>query len=112
MLLVCRNPHSHTDPLPSKTPQAIINIFNSLLQKLDWKLADATPRRILLDSAFMTGLRQVLGWMGLQDPTLADLHPSLGNADHAARLINNVRHQYYPHGTGLTGMDIFLARLE
>ncbi|KAF8583185.1 hypothetical protein K439DRAFT_1507081, partial [Ramaria rubella] len=102
-LLVCRNPHSHLDPVPSKTPRTLIHIFNQLLDGLGWKLADATPRRIILDSAFMSGLQKALGWKGQRDPTLSDLHPSLGNADHAARLINNLRETYYPYGTGLKG---------
>ncbi|KAF8584191.1 hypothetical protein K439DRAFT_1633760, partial [Ramaria rubella] len=44
VLLVCRNPHSHTNPTPTKTPQAIHDVFTSLLEALEWKLADATPR--------------------------------------------------------------------
>ncbi|KAF8574339.1 hypothetical protein K439DRAFT_1420638 [Ramaria rubella] len=102
-LLVCWNPHSHLDPVPSKTPRTLIHIFNQLLDGLGWKLADATPRRIILDSAFMNGLQKALGWKGQRDPTLSDLHPSLGNADHAARLINNLQETYYPYGTGLKG---------
>ncbi|KAF8590817.1 hypothetical protein K439DRAFT_1657169 [Ramaria rubella] len=103
ILLVCHNPHSHADPFPAQTPQAVMDIFNNLLAHLDWKLADASPRRILLDSSFMAGLRRVLGWEGLCDPTLSDLHPSLGNSDHTARLINKLRYQHYPHGTGFEG---------
>lgn len=103
ILLVVRNGHSHVEPMPSKTPRVHLHIFNNLLEGLDWKLADATPRRILLDSAFIKGLRRVLAWNGVQDPTLADLHPSLGNSDHTARLINNLRDKRFPHGTGLRG---------
>ncbi|KAF8583905.1 hypothetical protein K439DRAFT_1617115 [Ramaria rubella] len=103
VLLVCRNPHSHADPFPANTPQTVVNIFTDLLTHLDWKLANATPRRILLDSLFMAGLRQVLGWVALHDPILSDFHPSLGNFDHTARLINKLRYQCYPHGTGFEG---------
>ncbi|KAF8574781.1 hypothetical protein K439DRAFT_1624082 [Ramaria rubella] len=81
----------------------IHDVFTSLLEALEWKLADATPRRIVLDSAFMTGLRKVLGWVDLCDPTLGDLHPSLSNADHTARIINKLRNIHYPCGTGLEG---------
>ncbi|KAF8582118.1 hypothetical protein K439DRAFT_1511983 [Ramaria rubella] len=103
ILLVCRNAHSHANPTPSKTPQAIIDVFNSLLEDLDWKLADATPRQIILDSAFVNSLQKVLGWQHLCDPTLGHLHPSLSNADHTARLIKKLRHVRYPLGTGLEG---------
>ncbi|KAF8572617.1 hypothetical protein K439DRAFT_1665995 [Ramaria rubella] len=102
-LLVCWNPHLHLDPVPSKTPHTLIHIFNQLLDGLGWKLADATPRCIILDSAFMSGLQKAVGWKGQRDPTLSDLHPSLGNADHAAWLINNLQETYYPYGTGLKG---------
>ncbi|KAF8591037.1 hypothetical protein K439DRAFT_1650871 [Ramaria rubella] len=103
VLLVCCNPHSHADPFPANTPQTIVDIFTDLLTHLDWKLADATPRRILLNSSFMAGLCQVLGWGGLHDPTLSDLHPLLGNSNHTARLINKLQHQRYPHRTGSEG---------
>ncbi|KAF8587967.1 hypothetical protein K439DRAFT_1652094 [Ramaria rubella] len=96
VLLVCQNPHSHT-------PQAILDVFNSLLKDLGWKLADATPWRIILDSAFVNGLRHALGWVQLCDSTLGDLHPSLSNADHAAQMINKLRDRHYPQGTGLEG---------
>ncbi|KAF8576790.1 hypothetical protein K439DRAFT_1622602 [Ramaria rubella] len=103
VLLVYRNAHSHGNPKPSKTPQAILNVFNSLLERLDWKLVDATLRRIILDLAFINGLRSALGWVDLHDPTLRDLHPSLSNSDHTAWMINKLRHSHYPQGTGLEG---------
>ncbi|KAF8582842.1 hypothetical protein K439DRAFT_1350218 [Ramaria rubella] len=109
VLLVCRNPHSHVNPKPSKTPQAVLDVFNSLLKDLGWKLADATPRRIILDSAFVNGLRRALGWVELCDPTLGDLHPSLSNADHAAQMINKLRDRHYPQGTSLEGVYHILA---
>ncbi|KIJ23167.1 hypothetical protein M422DRAFT_276315 [Sphaerobolus stellatus SS14] len=107
--MVCRNPHSHPDPRATRTPKAIEELFNSLLDTLGWKLADATPRKIILDAAFMTGLRKILGWHGLQDPSLSDLHPSLGNFDHTARLINKLRLEQFPDGTGFQGI---LAMIE
>ncbi|KAF8584865.1 hypothetical protein K439DRAFT_1616360 [Ramaria rubella] len=91
ILLMCNNPHSHADPFPARTPQAVMDLFNNLLAHLDWKLADASPCCILLDSSFMAGLHRVLGWEGLCDLTLSDLYPSLGNPDHTARLINKLR---------------------
>ena len=62
-----------------------------------------TPRRIILDTAFMTGLQNVIRWTGNQDPSLSDLHPSLGNGDHAARLINKLQFERFPDGTGFEG---------
>ncbi|KAF8587722.1 hypothetical protein K439DRAFT_1614148 [Ramaria rubella] len=103
ILLVCRNPHSHANPTPTKTLQAIHDVLTSLLEELDLKLTDAMPRQIVLDSVFMSGLRKVLGWVNLCDPTLGDLHPSLSNADHTARIINTLQNQHYMFGTGLKG---------
>lgn len=103
VVIVSTNPHSHTLPQPTKTPATIRAIFESLLTPLDWRLADATPRRILLDHSFMQNLRDILGWKNHQDPGLGDLHPSLANYDHAARLIDNLRDEKYPAGTGLQG---------
>ncbi|KIJ43706.1 hypothetical protein M422DRAFT_252950 [Sphaerobolus stellatus SS14] len=42
--MVCRIPHSHPDPFPSRTPRATKEILDDLLLKLEWRLADATPR--------------------------------------------------------------------
>ena len=39
--------------------------------------------------------------------TLADLHPSFANLDHTQRIINTVRADYYPQGTGYDGMFYF-----
>lgn len=102
-MVVARNPHSHPPPLPVKTPTTLVSVLKSLLRDLDWKLADATPRRIILDSAFISGLRKHLGWSGIRDPVLSDLHPSFGNMDHLRRHINTLREEYFPDGTGLAG---------
>jgi len=104
VLIVCTGNHSHPPPAPVKTPQATRAIFYDLLLTLSWKLADATPRRILLDSAFIQALRDHLGWKHSRNPTLSDLHPSLGNSDHARRLINTLRLAQFPSGTGFEGM--------
>jgi hypothetical protein len=101
--LVVRGTHSHPDPRPSKTPRTIEIIFNALLDCLDWRLADASPRRILLDTGFMNGLRNALEWDGKIEPCLSNLHPSLGNADHTRRLINKLQKARYPNGTGFKG---------
>ena len=104
VLVVCRSPHSHPDPAPIKTPPTILHVFRELLLALDWKLADATPRRIYLDSGFIQGLRRHLDWKSERDPCLSDLHPSLGNLDHVYRQINKLRSERFPAGTGFEGM--------
>ncbi|KIK44261.1 hypothetical protein CY34DRAFT_80290 [Suillus luteus UH-Slu-Lm8-n1] len=103
VVVVCRNPHSHPPPAPIKTPPLLVNLFRSLLLDMDWQLADATPRRIILDSGFMKGLRVALGWVADRSPCLSDIHPSLANLDHVRRLINVFRFEKYPLGTGFEG---------
>ncbi|TDL13756.1 hypothetical protein BD410DRAFT_720612 [Rickenella mellea] len=105
VLVVCRNPHTHAPPAPVKTPPFYLGVFKKLLISLDWKLADATPRRILLDSGFMLGLRAHLGWGATRDPMLSDLHPSLANLDHIRRIIHDLREQIFPAGTGMAGAE-------
>jgi len=84
-------------------------VFKSLLISLDWKLADATPRKILIDSGFVRGLRHALGWDKPYDPSLFDLHPSLGNMDHACRYINDLQAQSFSAGTGFEGCNFDLS---
>ncbi|KAF8158165.1 hypothetical protein B0H34DRAFT_674626 [Crassisporium funariophilum] len=97
-------PHTHIDPFPVKTPPSILTIFSSLLLNMGWRLADATPRNIMLDSGFMNGLKQHLGWTNAcLKPVLSDLHPSLGNSDHVQCYINDLRTKQYPRGTGFEG---------
>ncbi|KAG1841105.1 hypothetical protein DFJ58DRAFT_732557 [Suillus subalutaceus] len=84
ILVLCTNPHSHPPPLPVKTPPPLIDVFHGLVSLMKWKLADATPRRIYLDTAFVEGLHQVLDWQfpDGRDAMLQGLHPSLANLDH------------------------------
>lgn len=104
VVVVSHNPHSHPPPLPVKTPFPLIQLFRALLLQLDWKLADATPCRIMLDSGFMQRFRQAIGWADRhQDPLLQDLHPSFGNLDHVRRLIEVMRANHFPFGTGFQG---------
>ncbi|KZP33349.1 hypothetical protein FIBSPDRAFT_718116, partial [Athelia psychrophila] len=104
IIVVSSHPHSHPPPLPVKTPGVFVVLLRSLLLELNWKLADATPRRILLDSAFMAGLRRKMAWTGRRDPVLSDLHPSLCNLDHIRRYINTLRLEHFPAGTGFEGL--------
>lgn len=104
VLIISKNPHSHPPPFPVKTPPAIKKLLCALLIDMGWRLADATPRKILIDSGFMAGFRSLLKWNQERDPSLSDLHPSLGNLDHVRRIIDNIRQEIYPQGTGFEGM--------
>lgn len=105
VVILSTNPHNHPPSLPIKTPPQIVDCFESLLSCLEWKLADATPRRLALDSGFIYGLRHALAWPHHErDPSPHDLHPSLGNLDHLRRLINVSRLSKFPHGTGFYGI--------
>ncbi|KAJ7631405.1 hypothetical protein DFH06DRAFT_1439242 [Mycena polygramma] len=110
VVVVCRHPHSHPPPDPVKTPPPLLEIFRSLLLELDWKLADATPRKLMLDSGFMAGLRRNLGWTKPFDPPLAALHPSFGNLDHVRRYIDELRQVLFPEGTGFEGAELLAAQ--
>ncbi|KAG1801282.1 uncharacterized protein BJ212DRAFT_1286563, partial [Suillus subaureus] len=106
ILIVCRNPHSHPPPAPVKTPPGLVNVVHGLLALMKWKLADATPRQIFLDTTFVEGLHHALAWdltsCG-RDAILQDLHPSLANLDHVQRLITTLQNKKYPSGTGFEG---------
>ncbi|KAG6374578.1 hypothetical protein JVT61DRAFT_3932 [Boletus reticuloceps] len=58
----------------------------------------------MLDSRFINGLQNLLGWETNQSPSLSDLHPTLTNLDHLRRLINTVRHTKFPYKTGFEGV--------
>ena len=111
VVILCRNPHSHTPPAPVKTLPPLVTELNRLLCDMGWRLADATPRRLMLDTVFVIGLRNILqvGWESDWTPSLSDLHPSLANFDHLRRLINMVRLEKFPHGTGFEGERILGA---
>ena len=70
---------------------------------MGWRLADATPRRVMLDTGFMHGLRNILGWEFDRSLSLSDLHPSYGNLDHLRCFIHNVWLDKFPHGTDFEG---------
>ncbi|KAJ7505090.1 hypothetical protein B0H11DRAFT_1709164 [Mycena galericulata] len=109
VVIICGNPHSHADPYPVKTPPPLLEVFRSLLLDLDWKLADATPRKLMIDSGFMGSLRRSLGWSKPFDPPLSALHPSFGNLDHVRRYIDELRDVLFPNGTGFEGAQLLAA---
>lgn len=101
ILIVCIGPHTHPPPQPTKTPPVYIDIFASLIRNLQWQMADITPRRLLIDTGFMYGLRQTLQWDSeLDEPLLIDLHPSFLNQDHVRYLIERIRKIHFSEGTG------------
>ncbi|KAF8184741.1 hypothetical protein BJ912DRAFT_852992, partial [Pholiota molesta] len=111
ILIICKGPHTHIDPFPVKTPPSILMILSSLLVNMGWRLADATPRNIMLDSGFMNGLKQHLAWRNdCVEPVLSDLHPSLGNSDHVRRYINDLRAKQFPRGTGFEGAQLLVEQ--
>ncbi|KAF8836644.1 hypothetical protein BDN67DRAFT_983787 [Paxillus ammoniavirescens] len=97
---VCHNPHFHPPPMPVKTPLPLVAVLQQLLLNLRWHLADTTPCRVVLDSGFMQGLWDILGWTSDCTPSLPDLHPSLTNLNHVWRIINMLRLRKYPHRIG------------
>ena len=106
IVLISRNPHSHPNPSPIKTPESLKKVLVSLIEDTGWRLADMTPRKLSLDTGFMSSLRKILNWDNIQDPSLSKLHPSLGNLDHRARIIDSLREIHFPAGTGLLGKSI------
>ncbi|KAF8547224.1 hypothetical protein OG21DRAFT_1425240 [Imleria badia] len=78
--------HSHPPPAPVKTPASLEAVLIDLLHGMAWRLADATPRRIMLDSGFRTGLQNHLG-CGSENFDLSDLHSSLANLDHVRYIV-------------------------
>ncbi|KAF8126785.1 hypothetical protein EV363DRAFT_1298507 [Boletus edulis] len=109
VVVVCRSPHNHSPPAPVNTPPPLVDILDKLLSDMGWRLADATPRRVMLDSGFVRGLRAVLGWELELNPSLPDLHPSLANLDHLRRLIMRVRLLKFPDGTGFEAVRLLVS---
>lgn len=102
-ILCVGGPHAHAAPSPHKTPLAIRGVFEDLLRSLNWRLANATPRRVLRDEVFIAGLRRVLGLPEGHEPHLVDLHPSFANMEHVSWIISPIKDERYPHGTDFEG---------
>ena len=80
---------------------------------MGWRLADITPRKLVLNDGFINAIRKHLHWPSKeQDPVLSNLHPSPGNLNHVLRLIEKMRKQHFPHGTGLEGMPIDICTFQ
>ncbi|KAG9308842.1 hypothetical protein JVU11DRAFT_11472 [Chiua virens] len=105
--------HNHPPPLLIKTPPQIASCLESLLLCLEWKLADATPWRLVLDSGFIYSLHHALAWTSHErDPSPHDLHPSLGNLDHLRWFINVLQTSKFPQGTGFYGAKQLVGEHE
>ncbi|KAF8887650.1 hypothetical protein CPB84DRAFT_1849819 [Gymnopilus junonius] len=74
----------------------------SLLESLHYDLPDLTPRHFLHHAAMEAFLWKRLP--EVQNPTLIDLHPSLGNKDHLRSMILKVQETHFPFGTGWEGL--------
>ncbi|KAH7917224.1 hypothetical protein BV22DRAFT_1026787 [Leucogyrophana mollusca] len=108
ILVVCRGPHSHPIPLPTKTPPAIQAELMSLLKSLDQDLPDLTTRRFLRHPIIQSYLRHRLP--ALPYPAMSDLHPSLANKDHIQSYIQHAKGDCFPAGTGWEGERLFIFR--
>ncbi|KAG8934916.1 hypothetical protein FRC01_012965, partial [Tulasnella sp. 417] len=103
VVIVTSGAHNHPPPHPTKTPIIFVDFLRSLILEEGWKIADATPRRLITDGAFVARLRHILGWTATANPSLADLHPSLANLDHVSWLIKEIQRIHFPDGTDWAG---------
>ncbi|KZV90387.1 hypothetical protein EXIGLDRAFT_837854, partial [Exidia glandulosa HHB12029] len=102
VILICTGVHSHSIPLPTKTPLAKQQQLYEILSMLGPALADLTPRRLMRNGIVQAKLKELLP--DIPQPTLADLHPSFANRDHLASLITPLKKQSFPSGTDFAGM--------
>lgn len=101
VLITCHGEHTHPIPLPTKTPPPIKETIFDILRSLSHNLPDLTPRRFLRHSATNAFLRSK--FPDIPNPTIIDLHPSLGNRDHLRSFISAVQKEQFPMGTGWDG---------
>ncbi|KAK6969673.1 hypothetical protein R3P38DRAFT_3413297 [Favolaschia claudopus] len=102
ILVICHGAHTHPIPLPTKTPPRIREEIFDLLSSLDHDLPDLTPRRLLRHPTTHAFLRKRIP--DVSNPTLLDLHPSLGNRDHIRAYILQAQENIFPEGTGWEGL--------
>ncbi|KAJ7257624.1 hypothetical protein C8J57DRAFT_1074290 [Mycena rebaudengoi] len=103
ILVVCHGAHPHPIPLPTKTPPGVRTEILELLKLLNHDLPDLTPRRFLRHPTTDAFLHKRLP--GLKNPTLLDLHSSLGNRDHIRAYILQAQESSFPKGTGWDGLQ-------
>ncbi|KIO26910.1 hypothetical protein M407DRAFT_7585 [Tulasnella calospora MUT 4182] len=102
-VLVTSRPHNHPPPRRSKTPPVHVDIVRTLLVEEDWRLADATPRRLSLNKSFVSRLKAVLQWQSVREPVLSDLHPSLANQQKVNYIIKCTKELQFTAGTDWEG---------
>ncbi|KAF7372822.1 hypothetical protein MSAN_00488200 [Mycena sanguinolenta] len=102
ILVVCHGAHTHPIPLPTKTSPGIRDEIFARLSTLDHDLPDLTPRRFLRHPTTNVFLQKRLP--GVINPTLLDLHSSLGNCDHIRTYILQAQENIFPDGTGWEGL--------
>ncbi|KAJ7590350.1 hypothetical protein C8J56DRAFT_1048512 [Mycena floridula] len=102
ILIVCKGPHSHPPPLPTKTPALLRASIMNLLYSFDEALSDLTPHRLLRSPASQLFLATQVPH--IKEPTFIDLHPSLANFDHLGSYIHHAQEYMYPEGTGWKGL--------
>lgn len=81
--------------------------IHSLLESMHYELPDLTPRRFLRHTIVESFLRKA--FCNIENPTLIDLHPSLGNKDHLRSIILKAQESHFPFGTGWEGERTFLS---
>ncbi|KAJ7587564.1 hypothetical protein C8J56DRAFT_890486 [Mycena floridula] len=96
ILIVCRAPHSHLPPLPTKTPALITAAIMNLLYSFQ-------------EASQLFLVSQVLH---VKEPTFIDLHPSLGNLDHLGSYIYHAQDYVFPEGTGWKGLLCLKAQQD
>ncbi|KAL0567432.1 hypothetical protein V5O48_014558 [Marasmius crinis-equi] len=101
ILIVCKGPHTHPIPIPSKTPTSIREDLHRFFLNMK-DLANLTTRRLLRNEAARMYLETKLPHIA--KPTFLDLHPSLNNRGHIQCMINYAQSKRYPNGTGWEGV--------
>ncbi|HEV7737709.1 MAG TPA: hypothetical protein VGO47_10115, partial [Chlamydiales bacterium] len=102
VLIICSGPHTHPIPFPCKTPPQVERQVFEMLETLELDLTDATPRRVMRHPLIQMSLSRLLP--EISNPTLIDLHPSLGNKDHLRMYISAIKYDKFPFGTDWAGM--------
>lgn len=110
VLVTSKGPHTHPVPLPIKTPPAVRSQITSLLQDMNWELADMTPRSFLRHPGVKLHLQRLFPHHSC--PTLSDLHISLANKEHLKTYIEKVKMESFPMGTSWQGNSRLIQRIE
>ncbi|KAJ7763443.1 hypothetical protein B0H16DRAFT_1718672 [Mycena metata] len=102
ILITSSGSHTHPIPLPTKTPPAVRSQVFQLLETLEEDIPDMTPRRFLRSPVVKAFLSSTFPHAA--NPTLTDLHISLGNRSHLKAYIKQAKEFHCPFGTGWNGI--------